>query len=156
MKINFLVNSLGQNQLAVSLIKSISAMDFKTDMDLVVFTEHLGPHCLPPTFATMQISEAWGQEGAMIATSYSTAQYLLNFPGKPAKLYYVWDLEWLRGPNRVFAWYDYVYANPQLTLVARSQHHADILSNNFNREVKYIVPDCNVPKLIEVINGLSN
>jgi hypothetical protein len=101
----------------------------------------------------MHISEAWGQKGTTIATSLSTANQLLSFPGPSSKLFYVWDLEWLRGQHRYADNYIQIYCNPDLVLIARSTPHAQIIHNNFNREISHIVSDFDLEKLIGEING---
>ena len=114
---------------------------------------------MSPNFPSLHIAEAWTQEGSMIATSESTAEKLIGFPGADKKYFYVWDLEWLRWePPRIrfgnLGYSPYApYLNPDLEIICISKYPADIIKNNFNIEVKYIVDDFNIQDIMEIVNG---
>jgi len=153
MKINFLINHLAASQLAYNLIHSINNQPYDVNDEYTVFVEDITPICVPPTFVIMQLAEAWAQRGITIATNLSTALKLRDFPGPCAKFFYVWDLEWLRGHgNRYYEFYQSVYSNTALELIARSQTHADLLTNCFNRKVNHIIEDCNIIQFKSIIN----
>ena len=108
--------------------------------------------CSTPSFPVMQSVEAWGQQGVMISTDLSTTCKLIKFPSASKKFFYVWDLEFLRG----FAPINYdlikkVYLNKDIDLIARCEHHAKVIENNFNRKVTKIVQDFNIAEILEVV-----
>lgn len=122
----------------------------KNKIDVVVFYDNLHRNCMIPQFATMQMIEAWDQKGVTVATSLNTAYKLLSFPGPIGKIYYVWDLVWMRMNPRIYSISRDVFTSPNLTLVARSLHHKRAIENAFNMEVPYVIPDCDIVQFIEV------
>lgn len=155
--INFLVNDLHASQLSYYLTRNVNEY-IKSDpsLDFVVFFENLSKPVLVPNFALMQVAEAWGQPGVSIATSLTTASRLIHFPAPSKKFFYVWDLEWLRPTNKVYDLYAGIYLHPELKLLARSEEHASLIKNSFNREVEAIVSDFDMNKILEVSNHGSH
>jgi hypothetical protein len=152
MNLNVLLQNVGASQLSYIVIRNLNELaQTKPEIDVAVFYENMHRNCLPPNFAVMQIAEAWGQHGPIIATSLSTAFKLISFPSKQ-KFFYVWDLEWLRGQNRQYEQYVGVYTQKELTLIVRSQAHADIIQNAFNRKAQHIVEDFDVNQILEITN----
>lgn len=142
MKFGVLVNDLGPGQLATRLLTQANALvASRADLDVLVLYEALRRPCVDPAFATMQVAEGYAFDGPMVATTASTAEKLARFPAVPRKLFYAWDLEWLRphlARGRSFADWRRVYGNPDLVLVARCDDHARVLANAWNREVAVV------------------
>jgi len=135
-KIGVLLNNLGPSQLNYYFIKSTNELLAKrTDLDIVVFYENLQVKCLPTNFASMPILEAWNFHGPMIATSLSTAAHLIRFPSSCKKIFYINDLEWIRLKNKNFSVLQSVYSSKELTLIARSNDHKNIIENCWNTKV---------------------
>ena len=153
MNLGFLTKNLGSGQLGFFLIKNINDyLDQDRTHDITVFTEEHPMSCSTPSFPVMQSVEAWGQRGVMISTDLSTTCKLIKFPSASKKFFYVWDLEFLRG----FAPINYdlikkVYLNKDIDLIARCEHHAKVIENNFNRKVTKIVQDFNIAEILEVV-----
>jgi len=157
-KLGLLVPSLGASQMGYYICKNIN--DFvgsNPTSDIICYYENFEEECMHPNFTSLHIAEAWMQKGSMIATTESTAEKLIGFPGADNKYFYVWDLEWLRweAPRVQFGNLGYSpylpYLHPSLEIICRSKNHAEIIENNFNREVKYVVEDFNIEKIMEVI-----
>ena len=92
MNFSVLLNNIGASQLAYFVIQHLN--DFgsqRPDVDVIVYYENMQRNCLPPNFAVMQIAEAWGHHGTIVATSLSTAQKLIGMPSEK-KLFYVFRL----------------------------------------------------------------
>jgi len=141
-KLGFAVPNLGASHMNYSLIRQINLfMTERFDTDIVLFYETLDLPCLPPACSRMQIHEGYGFDGPIVATSLTTAEKLIRFPSPSQKLFYVWDLEWLRMPQKSFEQLHSIYANPELTLVARGQDHADVLTDVWNRPVAAVIED---------------
>lgn len=154
MNFNVLLQNVGASQLSYFVTRNLNVLgDKRPDIDPIVFYENIHKNCIPPKFAVMQIAEAWGQDGAMIATSLSTAFKLINFPAA-RRLFYVWDLEWLRHgqQRRRYEQFADVYTHPNLELIARSESHAAVIENAFNRKVEHIISDFNTDKILELIS----
>lgn len=151
---NVLLPDTGASQLSYCVINGLNKLCLTNpEIDCVVFYENQHKNCLPANFSIMQIFECWGSSEPIIATTISTAKKLLHFPCRK-KLFYVWDLEWIREPNtKKYEDYSDVYANKSIELIARSESHKEIIENAFNRPVKYIVPDFETSKILEILNG---
>jgi hypothetical protein len=147
------VDDIGGGQLGYYLSRNLNVFLAKHyDTDVTVFYDTMHRQCMMPNFPVMQMAEAWGQHGPAVATSISTAIKLLDFPGPSPKLFYVWDLQWIRRGQQMWEIFEYVYCNPRLTLIARGEDHQRVISQCFNRDVEYIVDDFNIEQLLGVID----
>jgi hypothetical protein len=135
-KLGIAVKDLGPSQLNFNMIRAANSLVMsRPDIDIIGFYENIQRHCLAMNFAVMQIAEAFAFDGTVVATTFSTAEKLLRFPSPKKRLFYVWDLEWLRSPRTPYRTWQAVYGNPELTLLARSQDHAKAIGQAWNREV---------------------
>lgn len=150
-KLGVMVDNLGPNQLAFYLINYGNKMTMEDNKELIVFYSNPQSPCLNIGFPIMQISEAWSYNGPLIATNFNLASQLIKFTGTPHKYFYVWDLEWLRMPNKQFQVLVDVYRNPRLKLIARSEEHARVINSCWNTEVVGVVDNFNVEKIYDII-----
>ena len=151
--LNILVPDLNSSQRNYYLIRNINAIhEHHPNVNIQVFAENLSRFCMKPHFSVMNVSEAWAQQGPFIACSLSTASKLINYPIASKKLFYIWDLEFIRGDNRIYDIYAPVYLHPQLELVCPSKEHADLLENSFNKEVTHIINNFDIKQLLELTN----
>jgi hypothetical protein len=139
--IAILVRDMNQNQCAFYATNKLNewfAQDSKRTG--AIYYENLAPFApLQPNFPLMNIMEAFNFDGVMIATDLSTAAKMLNMPGPKRRIFYTYDLEWLRfNPKRSFEELAMLYRSPRLELWARSESHKKIIENNFNREVNIL------------------
>jgi len=150
--INILVPNTGASQLSFFVIKELNSLTkTRPEIDSILFYENKHKNCLPTNFSVMQISEAWGQSEAIIATTLSTARKLQKIPARK-KIFYVWDLEWIRDSSqKSYEKYSNVYGDKSLTLVARSEHHKLAIENAFNRTVEHVVSDFNMQNILEIL-----
>ncbi len=118
--------------------------------DIIVFYEELARPCLPMNFASMQVAEAWAFDGILVATDLSTAAKMLRFPCAMARLFYVWDLEWVRTASRSYRDLRGVYAHPDLQLLARSNEHATLIENCWRKPIG-VVEDFDLTHLAEAL-----
>lgn len=150
--INVLVPDLNASQLNYYLINNINKyQEDNKNINIQVFTENLSRFCVKPNFGVMNVSEAWGQSGPFIATNISTAAKLISYPLASKKIFYIWDLEFIRQNYRVYDYYAPFYLNKELELVCRSKDHKALVENAFNREVKHIISNFNLNKILEII-----
>jgi len=160
-QLNFLVEHMGNSQLAFALTSTLNDLaDTRSDLDAIVYYNTMHRIYMTPKFAMMQMVEAWGQPGYTIATSVATARKMLSFPGTQKRLFYVWDLEWIRGEQIYYDMFAPLYQDPSIVLIARSKIHADAINNCFNTGVVkpchkdiHIVDDFNEEQLLEVIQN---
>jgi len=148
-----LVPNTGANQISFCLINQINDLfESQPEIDVMVFYENSHKNCLPANFATMEISQAWGHKGPMIATSLSTAEKLISFPSEQ-KFFYVWDLSWIRNSRELndYEKYKRIYTDSSLSLIARSESHKQAIENCFNRKVEHVVSDFNIQDILEIL-----
>ncbi len=150
--INFLVSELGPTQQNYYLIRNVNRLhEDKTNYNVQVFTENLSRFCMKPIFGVMSVAEAWGQNGPFIAVNQSTAAKMLNYPLASRKLFYVWDLEFIRPWNLAYDYYSSIYTDKDIELIARSKDHADLIRNAFNKDCIAIVDNFNIDQIIEIL-----
>jgi hypothetical protein len=99
--------------------------------------------------AGMNVSEIWSYSGILISTTIDNTILLSKAAINATKLFYVWDLEWLRDKK------DYVYnmqafRNPQIQLMARSKDHAQAIEKYCNRQVSIVLPNFNLGGLVQI------
>lgn len=150
MNVGVLVSSLAASHMAFSLIRQGNrALRERAVDDLVAFYERPSRPCLEMVFAAMQENEAWSFDGVAIATSLATASRLSRCPRPSRRLFYVWDLEWLRLGAFDHAAVRSVYRDPSLRLVARGPDHVRLIENCWGVTAA-VVPDFDFRQLLEV------
>ncbi len=148
--INFLVDHVGASHMAFHLVGQTNSMSKNGEANITVFYDQLQRPCRRLLVPSMLMIEAWAQKGVAISTSLSTAARMLSFPGPTQKIFYVWDMSWIRNPKRV-GYATEIFRNPNLTLMTRCVEHAQAISNNFNVEVPYIVENFDKEILLKAI-----
>jgi hypothetical protein len=154
MKVNFLVDNLGTSQLSYHLIKCGNQL-IHDGYGVIAFYERMTRYVLRPSFPSMQIVEAWAQDGVTIATSVGTAIDVIDFPGSSRKLYYVWDMSWMRGPQRTWGSFHSLFTHPELSIIARNDEYAQIIQNAFGKKPEFIVENFHVPTMREILANVS-
>jgi hypothetical protein len=153
-KISFLVAHTGSSQLSFFLINELNKMaETNPEIDAIIYHENKHRNCVPANFAVMNLSDAWANNGPVIATSLSTAKKMISFPSD-RKLFYVWDIEWIRNNHMKtleYEEYSEVYTDNSLELIARSEPHKRIIENAFNKPVSHIVSDFNMSEILEIL-----
>jgi hypothetical protein len=154
-KIGFLVRDLAFSQSAYHLIRNANAFleERGHEVATYVFYERLARPCLVPRFFCSNLHDAWAFDGPLVATTLATAEKLRSFPSSPRKLFYAWDLEWMRAPAKGFPFHQDVYGDPRLELVARGPSHARAIEDAWNRAPVAVIPDMNIPTLWNLAIG---
>ena len=129
MNIGVIMNDFSCSQLSFYAVRNMNKRSNKSaEHSYVGFFENLSSNVMEPAFCIMNMSEIWGFDGAIIATSASTALTLIKSVGQCKKYFYVWDLEWLRDPDNYHTFLN-IYRNPNIKLIARSETHAKAIKN---------------------------
>ena len=153
MKIGVVVNDFSCSQLSFYAVRNINqACDNSPKHDYIGFFENLANNVIEPSFCLMNISEIWGFDGVLVATSASTTLTLIKSVTQSEKYFYVWDLEWLRDPDNYHTLLT-IYRHPDINLIARSETHAKAIENFCNKRVVGVMEDFNLSDLEEIING---
>lgn len=147
--INFLVDHVGASHMSFYLIEAANQLS-EDGKNITIFYDQLQRPCRRLLVPAMMLIESWAQPGVSIATSISTTARLLKFPGPQKKMFYVWDMSWLRNPKRVGKFSE-LFRNPELELIARCDDHAVALENAFNVPVEHVFDDFEPAQLLEAI-----
>lgn len=139
----------GASELAWRVLRQAAAVD------LTVFADDPAPPCLTAPAAVMRPAEAWGYAGPVVATHPAAARRLAACPGPAARLFYLWDLDWLRERPLDFAAARAVYADPRLTLVARTPEQGRLLRDLWGVAPAAVVPAADLPALLAVAAGAA-
>jgi hypothetical protein len=134
MTINYVNSLIGQNK-----------------WDFTLFYNELINPCTKPLCAVMNISETWLYNGILISTDLDTSAMIAKTLKPKRKLFYIWDLEWLRMGKQNFLQNLQVYRNPNFELIARSSTHAEAITNYANRTVNAVIPDFHLAHLLNYI-----
>ena len=147
MQLGLILPHLGASQLSYLAIHHANHMN-RQGNPVILFYEDLVEPCIPLISPCMNVNEIWGFDGLLIATSIDSCLAMINAPNPSKKVFYVWDLEWLRGKTD-FEYNNRAYRHEKVELVCRSESHADILENYSNRRAT-VIPDLFLPKFVEL------
>jgi hypothetical protein len=155
-KLGIALANVGPSHLSYRVIRGVNEiMRTSHDTDIILFYEQLAQPCVPPLCSLMHINEVWGFDGQVIATNINTASKLVRSPGPSKKIFYCWDLDWLRIQQKQYEQLHSIYSNPQLQLVARSVDHQKLLVDLWGAKNVPVIEDFELPRLIEMIYGGS-
>lgn len=147
-RLGIMVRDLGASELNWRLVRQANTN--AEALDTIFFYDELLPSPTVLLGASMPSVEAWGYDGPVVATTLSTAKKLANLPAASARLFYAWDLEWLRLAAPPYRALREVYGDERLTLVARTAEHASLLEDLWGRTVAAVVPDADIKTLLEI------
>ena len=153
-QLGILLDNVGASQIAFFVISELNKYtEEECEFQPIVFYRNIQKNCLPANFSVMELQEAWGCNGPVIATSSSTAKSLSKFPSVVDKFFYVWDVEWIRNSvsSKQYEDYEKIYSDKNMSIIARSDAHKNIIENCFNRQVAHVVSDFNMPQILEAI-----
>jgi hypothetical protein len=147
MNLGIMLPDLSASQLAFEVINQANKLSFEGKYECILFPLGIGTICVKPNVAILNPAEVYDFKGVLIATNLHSASVLCNLKNNARKLFYIWDLEYLRGKV------DYVsniqtYANPKIELICRSEFHAQMIENYCNRKPR-IVKNCNIKEMVE-------
>jgi|TARA_B100001113_G_C21044582_1_gene593930 hypothetical protein len=154
-QIGFLVNDLSASQLSFFLIKNLNDYKQKEDLEAVLFFENSSSLAIKPNVPLMAINEIWNFDGVLISTDVNTTLSLKKCFAPAKKIFYVWDLEWMRniaGRTKEFESVVQAFNDESIQLIARSEDHAKAIENISNRKIKHIVENFNIEKLVRIAN----
>ena len=152
--LNFLVDHIGASHMAYYLIECANELCEKGEAKVIIFYDQLHRPCRRLLVPAMMMLEAWAQPGVSIATSISSTARLLNLPGPQVKMFYVWDMEWLRNPKQVGPMTE-LFRHPELTIIARCKDHLEAIENSFNIKVPYVFDNFNHESILQVIKDVG-
>jgi len=151
-KFGIILEQLLPTQLVASAIYNINQIILNTThISPIIFINDYYRPFITPLCPIMQHQEIWGFDAPVIATNIYTANLLLQAPRPTKKYFYVWNLEWLYQTTQIFSEYEHVYYNTNLHLIARSEEHNNILTNNW-QQPQCIMRDFDYEQLTTIIS----
>ena len=148
-KIGILVDNLGGNQIAYSLIRNVNEyLKDNIDTDIIAFFDNLAAPCIDLNFASMQLSEAYGFDGIVISTNISTTEKMLRFPSPKRKLYYLYDLDWVLQENKSFEHLKTIYLNNNIELFSNGATYNNLIKKIWKEPV-FILNDFDIKFLVK-------
>lgn len=152
MNVGLVLPHLGASQLSFIAINHANFISGISDDEFYLFTKNPSEPCVSPGCAVMNISEVIGFKGLLIATDLGSADLIRSVPTDAILVFYVWDLQFLRN-KKDFINNVAIYRDKRLTLIARSESHAKVISNYCNRKPDMVIPNLNVLKIREEMTG---
>lgn len=154
--IGIILPSMEISQLAYEVITTINQeIMTSSPYDYRIFFEELSIQCVQPLCATMNVNEIWGYNGLLISTTLENTMYGLNLAGNVQRVFYIWDMEWLRN-NKNYLQNLSILRHPSLMLISRSEHAAKELENYSNRRPNIIMPRLTLKGLMNEISKTSS
>jgi len=147
MNIGLIVNNLGASQLSYDLINQANKISFEGQHECFFFPRNLVVPCLPVKCTILNLTEIHDFQGLLLSFNLQDTQLLAETKNPARKVFYVWDLEWLRGKLN-FVENLPIYTDKRLELYCRSHDHQKAIENYCN-VLSHVVEDVN---LLEIIN----
>lgn len=153
-KIGIVVPHLGVCQQSFMAISHINRILSKSnDYDFFLFYEDMVPSCVRPLCASMNINEIWSFDGILIGTTLSTTMSIVRTVNASRKVFYVWDLEWMREGYQNYFTNIKVYKDKTIYIISRSISHAHEIERYSGRKSNMIVPNFNLEYIINELCG---
>jgi hypothetical protein len=150
MKIASVVENLSLNQSNFFMTKTFNRLG-EHGIEPFCFYGDLTATGIKPNFATMNVYYLNNfYNGIIICNTINTLKILKTINTNARKMFYVWDLEWLRlNKSGVLNYKETVdiLCNHNIELIARSENHASAIKNYCNRKVDYIISDWNIDEI---------
>jgi hypothetical protein len=150
-QLGIILDNWGTSQLAYySITKSNQILAARSDVDICGFNMNVARPCVGNNFAIFPLVEITGFQGTIIATCPNGVIASIKAPSPRRKIFYVWDLYWLRqNPRLPYEYWAQIFRRNDFELAARSESHRSIIENNFNVEVPHLIEDCDFSCFLE-------
>lgn len=157
MKLGFLLSHIGDAEVSKTFIKKANEfLCSHQDVDIIGFVANQVSPTIHPSFATMNINEAFDYNGAVVATNLAMAEKIVNFPGPRKKYYYLWELDWTKETGRTFEELLALFHNPKLSIIARTPEDKMVIERCWNCRVQGVIPDCDIGRFVELVRKDEN
>lgn len=149
MKIGFILEDLLASQLNFYIINTVNRILAESNKhDFVLFYEELAVPFATPQCATLNICEIYPFDGLLIGTRLDHAARMANMASQARKVFYVWDLEWMRGKTD-FTHNMKGYRAEGIEVVTRSPSYAEALQYYANLDNVPVYMETELGRLFE-------
>lgn len=146
MKVGICLSDLSNTQKAFMAISHCNTLIHnKIYQNLVLFFCTTTQHVIKSLCMSTTIDKIFAFDGLLIATCEHTASLFRRV--KARKVFYIWDLFWLRGSGNYLANCD-LLQDETISLACRSESHADCVENYCGRRPE-VIPNFNLKMIIE-------
>lgn len=118
-----------------------------SNIDCVVFCKDLDRPFIQTDFSIMNISELYSFRGLAISTNIENTKQLINACLDADKVFYVWDLEFIRNKNYIENLS--IFRSSEIDIITRSEDYSKEIQNFCNRKPS-VIEHLNIP---EIYNG---
>lgn len=123
----------------------------KDIVDIAVFGEFNFQTYKKKNFAHFHYQEAWdAADRTLVAFDLSMAAYLTNIISKKPKFFFLDDIEWHRQNPKHYEPLASIYNNKDLNIICKSQDHADIFTQCWNRPIYSIINNYNLKDFLKL------
>jgi hypothetical protein len=150
MNIAAVIEHLGPSQKSFYLIKEFNKAINRKDMCVSVFFQKSTVPVVPLMFSSKSVSFLSGFHHNAVCTTISEADMLLKSSNNANKYLYLWDLEWLYLPQNYNSICN-VLLDDRLSIIARSESHAQLIENFCNKRPIGILDNWNLNELVRII-----
>lgn len=147
-KIAVILNNLGSNQSTFSIISNMNSSCLSNDLDPAIFELNNVTHIMRARFGIFPINYAYLYDGILVSTDVETTKFSLESCRSKKKIFYVWDLEWMRNLKSFES--NQIYALPELKIITRSEDHAKCIERVCRRRVDAIIPQFNLKEISKI------
>lgn len=142
--IGIIIEDLGVSQLSYFAIRSMNALlQERPDLDGTIFYRQYAPLYTPAYFGVAGIDSLYSFNGTVVTTDLDGTELAVKYGLKP--IFYVNDLEWIRGKNNFLN--NIKTFDGTSGLYCRSESHAIAIREYCGKEPK-IMPIFNVGEII--------
>lgn len=153
--VGIILDNLGPNQKAFSAIKQINNdIDEGSQTNYTLFYRNMAQPCLHANCSVMNVNEIWHFNGFLIATDIESAILLSKVVNESKKVFYVFDLEWLRRGKNNFFYNMQAFRSPDMKLIVRSSDYIYPVENYTNRNIDRYIPYFNIKNIIGAFDEL--
>lgn len=132
-KIGIVSENFGASQQAFTIINSANEFAKNNTNCCILFNLEYVPHCIKSDVCVMNVSELFGYSACIISCCLESTKFSLKASGNGPRIFYIWDIFFLRKGSEIYDENIKVLTNSELLLVCRSNDHADMVENYCNR-----------------------
>lgn len=124
-----LINNLGNDDKSSKLTENINLLlnNRYIYSPTIFFLHRTEPKALCRCLQIQQ-NHAWGYDGTLIATDISSAMILKECVRAKRKIFYIYDLEWMKLDVLIYRELCKIYKNPEIDLIVQNQEQYEIVS----------------------------
>lgn len=151
LNIGLILPDLSMSQLAFMAINQANLFHGNTDIACTLFYCDANQPCVEPKVPIMNITEIHGFHGLLISTDIDSTLASIRAASKATRVFYVWDLEWIRRGKNNFQYNMQAFRHPKVHIATRSEEHARAVSQYANRDKVLVVPHLNLMEIVNLV-----